>query len=61
MQIKIDTNKLVNVAANAFVSAVFGGIGSYTVHVVTKNIAEKEAAKNKPQTTRRKIGFDLRG
>lgn len=61
MQIKLDTNKLINVAANAFVSAVFGGIGSYTVHVVTKNLAEKEVEKNKSRQPQRKIGFDLRG
>lgn len=61
MKIQLDTNKLVNVAANAFVSAVFGGLGSYAVHVATKKIAEKDAEKSKEKQQPRKIGFDLRG
>ena len=59
MKLKIDTNHLVNVAANAFVSAMFGGIGSYAVHKLT-TIADKKT-NNTDKTEKRPIGFDLRG
>lgn len=53
---KLDTTKILNTAMNAFVSAVFGGLGSYAVHTIVKNVDKKTAEKDKQ--TKRKIGFN---
>lgn len=56
---KIDANKLVMTACNAFVSATCGALGTYAAHKLmqkTDKTINKIEAENK-----RKIGFDMRG
>lgn len=55
---KLDTNKIAMTACNALVSAVFGGLGTYAVHRITKK-ADQITGKIE-KDNKRKIGFDMR-
>lgn len=58
---KLDTTKLINTAANAFVSAVCGGIGAYAVNMVTKTMNKNTAQNQHKSKKKNPIGFDMRG
>lgn len=56
---KIDANKLVMTACNAFVSATCGALGTYAAH---KLMQKTDKTINRIENeNKRKIGFDMRG